>query len=155
MSQKSAFAQADLPTLQVALTKQGMPPKALQAIRMLLASRNLYSSHSVADFEKQIDPLHEETCLQVGNFLGGESFRIKNMYYTPHDSETLTAYTASPVPEVSLMYWRVCLSVQVCCVQLFVCSLVHSYVHLIIHTFIPSGDRVMCCMCMYAQTLWY
>ena len=67
-SQKSAFAQADLPTLQVALTKQGMPPKALQAIRMLLASHNLYSSHSVADFEKQIDPLHEETCLQVGTW---------------------------------------------------------------------------------------
>ncbi len=51
--------------LQVALTRQGMPAKALQAVRMLLASEQLHSQRSAADFAKQIDPLHEESCLQV------------------------------------------------------------------------------------------
>ena len=55
----------DPPLLQVALTRQGMPAKALQAVRMLLASEQLHSQRSAADFAKQIDPLHEESCLQV------------------------------------------------------------------------------------------
>ena len=42
-----------------------MPAKALQAVRMLLASEQLHSQRSAADFVKQIDPLHEESCLQV------------------------------------------------------------------------------------------
>ena len=51
--------------MQVALTKQGIPAKALQATRMLLASQQLHGQKSAADFEKLIDPMHEETCLQV------------------------------------------------------------------------------------------
>ncbi len=42
-----------------------MPTKALQAVRRLLASAQLHSLHSAADFEKQVEPLHEESCLQV------------------------------------------------------------------------------------------
>lgn len=55
------FARA----LQVTLTKQGIPAKALQAIRMLLASKQARSQKSAADFEKQSDLMHEETCLEV------------------------------------------------------------------------------------------
>lgn len=50
---------------QVALTRQGIPAKALQAVRMLLASEQLHSQRSAADFTKQMDPLHEESCLQA------------------------------------------------------------------------------------------
>lgn len=62
-----AVEQAGLmPALQqVALTKQGMPAKALQATRMLLASQQLHGQKSAADFEKPVDPMHEETCLQA------------------------------------------------------------------------------------------
>lgn len=42
-----------------------MPAKALQAVRMLLAPEQLHSQRSAADFEKQMDPLNEESCLQV------------------------------------------------------------------------------------------
>ena len=51
--------------LQVTLTRQGLPQGALQAVRMLLASDQLYQQHAAADFAKQVDALHEETCLQV------------------------------------------------------------------------------------------
>ncbi len=42
-----------------------MPAKALKAVRMVLASEQLHSQRSAADFAKQVDPLHEESCLQV------------------------------------------------------------------------------------------
>ena len=52
-------------TLQVALTRQGLPEKALQAVRMVLAPAQLLQQRSAADFRQQVDPLHEESCLQV------------------------------------------------------------------------------------------
>ena len=51
--------------VQVALTKQGIPAKTLQAVRMLLAPQDLYDQHGVADFAQQVDAMHEESCLQV------------------------------------------------------------------------------------------
>ena len=50
---------------QVALTRQGLPEKALQAVRLLLAPAGLMEQHAAADFQKQVDALHEESCLQV------------------------------------------------------------------------------------------
>ena len=50
---------------QVALTRQGLPEKALQAVRLLLAPARLMEEHAAADFHKQVDGLHEESCLQV------------------------------------------------------------------------------------------
>lgn len=50
---------------QVALTRQGLPEKALQAVRLLLAPARLIEQHAAADFQKQVDALHEESCLQV------------------------------------------------------------------------------------------
>lgn len=50
---------------QVALTRQGLPEKALQAVRLLLAPARLMEEHAAADFHKQVDALHEESCLQV------------------------------------------------------------------------------------------
>ena len=50
---------------QVALTRQGLPEKALHAVRMLLAPARLTEQHAASDFQKQVDALHEESCLQV------------------------------------------------------------------------------------------
>lgn len=50
---------------QVELTRQGLPKKTLQAVRLLLAPQDLYKQHSVADFQKQVDALHETSSLQV------------------------------------------------------------------------------------------
>lgn len=49
----------------MALTRQGLPEKALQAVRLLLAPAGLMEQHAAADFRKQVDALHEESCLQV------------------------------------------------------------------------------------------
>lgn len=51
--------------MQVNFSKTGMTETAMQAMRMLTASEALFSKHSVADFAKQVDPLNEETALQV------------------------------------------------------------------------------------------
>ncbi|KAL3142083.1 hypothetical protein ABBQ32_004708 [Trebouxia sp. C0010 RCD-2024] len=50
---------------KVALTRQGLPDKALQTVRMVLASAHLLEQHSAADFRQQVDALHEESCLQA------------------------------------------------------------------------------------------
>ena len=51
--------------MQINFSKAGMPPASMQAMRMLTASEALFSKHSTADFAKQVDPLNEETALQV------------------------------------------------------------------------------------------